>query len=917
MTAVAVEAVAGAAAISGTVAAVAAFATRIVFFALAGAAITCAFRQSPRASAFALVANATLVGSCALSMPQAFPTGAFAILLITQAFVAIIVHKAGSGHRNAADVMPFVMLLTCMGACAVFDVHLAQGAAQAGVERWGESAELANAAKVAAAQASRHVIYICAGLAVMTAALFLAKARPTLLSGHAGAFFLASLALLALPLIFGFEAGGAKSWIGVAGVSLQPSEFAKVTLIIAAAGYLAANASRLTQFSIRGIAPIGVVFAVSLATVALQRDLGCALILFLVLAVMMANSTRNGWVYLLALACAGAGLVAVAYVGFDHVKARFDVWLDPLADPLGAGYQYRMAMRCIANGGLVGCGLGHTLALADLPVAQSDFIYAALAEGLGVAGCAVTLACYAGIVRTAACCASTLPRASFERNLVAAAGALVGAEALLITAGVLGLVPLTGITLPLVSQGGSSCVATLAALGLMMGASLCSKAQAADTDNAQLTAPKILSTLMCLLLAACLAATVDANVRFAGGLRTCGTTAHQHSRGSITTIDGVVLACDIFEDGVTSRAYPQGTLACHVVGAASDGLEAREAPERESSLANVLALPEVGENFALTIDARVQREAESQLDGATGAIVAIDPSTGRVLAMASAPTYTPGQAVDESTQSLINRATSALYSPGSTFKLITLASALERGVATPKTAFSAPAELPFGAGAVRNFQSQSWKRLTLTDAVNASANTVFAQLGEQVGAESLLRTAEQMGFNAPLSFDVGTAASSVAGLETPFELAWASAGVAQGDTVLSATPLQMALVMCALANEGTIMQPHLIDSRADSTGKLTERTEPKVLSKALSPGTAQTIVAMLAENTAARAFCPSIVAGKTGTVEHEGRADDAWYVCFAELDGRKVVVSCIVENAGTGSAAALPRAAAVAQAALE
>lgn len=892
--------------------AVGALALRLAFFALAAVSIVCALRRKGAlGTVAALAAGAALAMSSAAS--AADPTRLIPLGLVLAALTATAAALRGllGKSPSVAAMISYLILLISMGMCLVMDAHVASG-----------QAVLPGMA--------RYSAIVCIGLVGLVGMAALVRRNVSLLSGNALKFFALGVALLSITLIAGSEANGAKSWLTLGSTTFQPSELAKVALVIAGAGYLAANASRLSQFSLRGIVPIALGFGICLGVIALQKDLGWALVMFLTLCAMMTNSTKNGWVYLLLLTLAGIALVAIAYSSFAHVQTRFDIWLNPLADPYGAGYQHLAATACMANGGIIGCGLGNGLMFENLPVVESDYIYALLCEELGLAGCGIALACYVGIAWESARCASTLPRASFERNAIAAAGILISCQAALIVGGVVNLIPLTGITLPLVSRGGSSLVSTTLTAGLLLGASCSAKAG----KPARLIAPHVMALGLSLLLGACLATTAKAQIDANGGLILCGTTKHQNLSGSIVTSDGAVLARsaskpDSSESDATApttsslaiREYPQDSMACHVLGQLSNGLEANIDLKGSNAAANLLALPETGDDLQLTIDSTVQATAEEQLEGCTGAIVAIDPETGRVLAMASAPTYSTAlhgtTSVNVQEESFFNRATLGQYSPGSTFKLVTLAAALENGIACASTSFDAPGSLKFYGGTVTNCESTDFGQISLTQATNSSVNTAFAQLGESLGEDALISTAESFGFNADIPFDLETQSSTIDGLGSPFQLAWAACGEPQGGATLAVTPLQMALCMCAIANEGTIMQPYLIESRVSASGKFYDEAQPSVLNQAVSAETANKVRAILQENETAIDERPYRLWGKTGTAENEGTQSNAWYIGAAEHEGRTVVVACVIEQGGSGSSAAKPRAAAVAAAALD
>lgn len=904
-----------------------ALACRLAFFALALASIGLSFaRKSAPATKTAFAASAFLMASSAASAHDPWRLIPLSLTFCLIAIAHIMAQRLVEGKDGAASITAYVTLLASIGMCLILDVQVGTSALTPATTVTFDKAMASYLPGML-----KYTAFVALGLTGFVGATYIAHHEVSLLSGHFVKWFALGIALLAIVLVIGSEAGGATSWLALpAGISLQPSEFAKVALIIAAAGYLAANASRLAQFSLRGILPIAIAFAVSLASVALQRDLGCALIIFITLTVMMVNSTKNGWVYLLALAVAGAAMVALAYFGFDHVRTRFEIWQDPLADPYGTGYQYLQASQCLANGGIIGCGLASGVHFNRMPVAESDYIYAVLCEELGLIGCLIVIACYVGLIWESARCASQLPRASFERNLVAAIGALIACEAALIIGGVVNLIPLTGITLPLVSRGGSSLVASLTALGLMLGASASAKAN--EPDQARIIAPHFVASAVSIGLAACLVCTGASQLAEDGGLRLCGTTMHENLRGSIVTADGVELARDEYlalasdkdaegertaGDLSLKRVFPHDDLACHLIGMLSSGVESQVDLRGESALANLLAIPERGDDLKLTIDFDVQAAAEAELLGQTGAIVVIDPETGRVIAMASAPTYDLAGDANDATQSYFNRATLGHYSPGSTFKLVTLASALEHDTANADSRYEAPASADFEGESVSNFRDQAFGTISLAEATNYSANTAFAQVGTELGSDALIDTAEGFGFNGALTFCTGSESSTIASLDGAFELAWASCGEPQGVAELAASPLQMALCMCAIANGGTIMQPYAIEGRVNALGLEYDRFEEHVFAEAISAQTADEIEGILSQNDAARAYCPYEIWGKTGTAEVDGAEDNAWYVCTAKHAGNTVVVACIIEQGGTGAGAALPRAARVASVALD
>lgn len=195
-----------------------------------------------------------------------------------------------------------------------------------------------------------------------------------------------------------------------------------------------------------------------------------------------------------------------------------------------------------------------------------------------------------------------------------------------------------------------------------------------------------------------------------------------------------------------------------------------------------------GNDVKLTINSTIQKAAQDSLKGYKGACVAIDPKTGAILALASSPTYDADD-VDSilssggDSSALYNRATQALYSPGSTFKIVTLTTALADNVATESTQYDSPSTLDIGGGKVTNFNNSSYGTITLQRATELSANTVFAQLGDQIGAKDLVSSSEKFGFNNALSFDLPLAKSLMPDPDemTEWETAWAAAGEPVGE----------------------------------------------------------------------------------------------------------------------------------------
>ncbi|MCI9889970.1 penicillin-binding protein 2 [Micrococcales bacterium 31B] len=331
-----------------------------------------------------------------------------------------------------------------------------------------------------------------------------------------------------------------------------------------------------------------------------------------------------------------------------------------------------------------------------------------------------------------------------------------------------------------------------------------------------------------------------------------------------------------------------------------------------------------GATVELTIDPATQQAAADALGDQRGAVVALDVTTGKILAMYSSPTYDPNQlashdgtAVTSAWQTLtsdpanplINRAIGGdLYPPGSVFKLVTAAAALESGKYTPNTEIPGPASitlpgtstsLPNDSGAACGANDES----TLGVALAQSCNTSFANLGMELGAEALATQAEKFGFGAELQVPMAVTPSTFPQDLNEAQLAQSSIG--QFD--VRVTPLQIAMISQAIANEGNLMEPTLINSVRTSSLEEITRPAPKSRGQAVSATTASALTEMMtnavSNGTATQAAIPGItVAGKTGTAEwQEGKRPQVWFTGFAPANDPKVAVAVVVEEGGNAS----------------
>lgn len=288
----------------------------------------------------------------------------------------------------------------------------------------------------------------------------------------------AGLVLLVLPIFFGREQYGARSWLNLGLFQLQPSEFVKILLVLFLASFLAENRRALTTGSdqilgisipgIREYGPLVAMWGVSLLILVFQKDLGTALIYFCTFLAMVYAATARLFYVLLGLVLFLLG-GTVAYYVFAHVQARVDIWLNPWPLMGGSGYQIVQSLFALGSGGIFGTGLGEGLPNL-IPAVHTDFIFSAIVEELGLLGaCAVLILYMCFIFRGLMIALSA--RNDFSALLATGFTALMGLQTFIIIAGVIKLLPMTGVTLPFISYGGSSLVANFVLLGMLLNIS--------------------------------------------------------------------------------------------------------------------------------------------------------------------------------------------------------------------------------------------------------------------------------------------------------------------------------------------------------------------------------------------------------------------------------------------------------------
>ncbi|MDO4796861.1 MAG: FtsW/RodA/SpoVE family cell cycle protein [Coriobacteriales bacterium] len=559
--------------------------------------------------------------------------------------------------------------------------------------------------------AVNQVLWLFVSIATMIAVLVVVRNLDELAS-YKYTLGTVGVILLVIPMIFGTEHGGSRLWLSIGPFSFQPGELAKVLIILFLSAYLSENRELLSA-STKSIGPLALpkprmllpllaMWGVSLLVVIFERDLGSAVLFFTFLVVMIYVAT--GRLSYVIFACLLLLVGAVfCYSVFSHVQNRINIWMDPFGNPDG-GYQLIQSLYSLADGDMVGTGIGKGMPTL-IPVVESDFLFSAIGEEMGLLGGSAILILY---VIFAVRGLATAARAKSDMSAFTAVGltTAITFQAFLIVGGTTRLLPLTGVTLPFMSQGGSSLLASFIIVGLLLRAgdegtgrgtimtSLSSPGEmpaGPNTSELKVTSVahggnvrghfgldtpesgvlgrvalgKRLTALITVFSVLFFALII--NLTF---IQTIGANALQQmpnnnhtiaksafvQRGAISTSDGQTLAESVRnDDGTYERVYPNGNMAAHTVGYLSTrygatGIESSmndalcgsaNYSNWHNALNSLAGVPTAGSSVVLTLNSQMQRAAEEALEGYQGAIVVLDTKTGAVLAKASNPSYDP------------------------------------------------------------------------------------------------------------------------------------------------------------------------------------------------------------------------------------------------------------------------------------
>ncbi len=747
------------------------------------------------------------------------------------------------------------------------------------------------------------------------------------------------LAMLLIVLILGSTIYGSKINYTIGGITFQPSELVKIIFVFAIAALLGKAESFFDIFIATLMAAAHVVILVC------SRDLGSGLIFFVTYIFMLFIATRS-YVFLGAGILTGIAGALLSYRIFRHVQVRVQAFIDPFSTIDNQGYQITQSLFGLSYGSYFGTGLMKGTP-SDIPFVDSDFIFSAISEEMGAvfAICLliVCLSCFLIMMRT---CMSADGR--FLRLIAGGLGVMYIFQVFLTVGGGIKFIPLTGVTLPFVSYGGTSMLASVISFYIIQGI-ISEHREALHKEKEEGTAierrrPRTVETwitfgtfaIIFLAMSIYLAVYVGTHeqVLISNSYNSRQKLlAKENIRGTIYDRGGKVLATTLYDDnGKEYRSYPYGSLFAHVVGFSTKGKTGLEAAENYYLLNSNVSLSEKVENdidgkknpgndVYTSLDATLQQVASDSLGVCRGAVIVSEVKTGRILAMVSKPDFDPNTIVQnwdkyvansDDSSVLLNRATQGLYAPGSTFKIVT---ALEYIKENPDSyaeyRYNCKGRYTHGDDSINCYHGSVHGGVDLYDSFSKSCNASFANIGMTLDRETYGKTLNKLLFNEKLPLDINYSVSKLKVDKDTTDSDMIQISIGQG--IASVTPMELHLITTAIANEGIMMKPCLVDRIVDGNGNILKEYKPEEYKALMSEEEADILKELMKgvvkDGTGKRLQSEFYdAAGKTGSAEFGGDVKDshAWFTGFAPVDDPKISVTIVVESIGSGGEYAVP-----------
>ncbi len=756
----------------------------------------------------------------------------------------------------------------------------------------------------------------------------------------------AGIVLLGIVYLTGTIANGSKLAISIFGLSFQASEFVKILFVFFVAGALYNSTSFLNIVYITVIAAIHVLLLV------MSRDLGAALIFFVVYVLMVFIASRN-YFYLLLGSAAGVAASIIAFRVFRHVQVRVAAFKDPFSVIDNEGYQITQSLFAISSGSWFGLGLFDGTP-ETIPYVETDFIFAAIAQEFGlifsICLVLICLSCFLMFINI-----SMRFKNSFYKYVAIGLGMTYVFQVFLTVGGEIKFIPLTGVTLPLVSYGGSSVMATVFTFFIIEGLYVVrstpetvaayndKKPAEQQKENFFTKQPNIIMGISYLFIATFLVMSVyiclNSNVREEEYINNSYNPRQevlikQNIRGSIYSRDMEVLAETQVVDGEEIRYYPYANIFAHSVGYSTKGRMGLEAlanyylinsnqPMTERIAADISASKYKADSVVTTLDAGLQKAAYTSIGNYRGAVVVSNPKTGEILAMVSKPDFNPNEIdsiwedllADESSTVLLNRATQGQYPPGSCFKIMTLLEYIrENPDSYANYRFRCIGELSTPDGKITCYNHETHGNVDLKKSLAVSCNSSFGNIGLLLNRQAFQKTLDELLFNNELPLTASYSKSSCIVNDEMNDLEMVHTAFGQGETLM--TPVHMNLITCAIANDGVLMKPYMVDRVINSANNTvttlgTPTQYASLMTKEESDILSEYMEEVVKTGTARKLKNSSYtVAGKTGSAEFSSLSSSShsWFTGFAPVEDPEICVTIILEEAGASGIRAVPMA---------
>lgn len=743
------------------------------------------------------------------------------------------------------------------------------------------------------------------------------------------------IVLLLGVYIFGSVTNGSKLSVSVFGISFQASEFVKISFVLFVAGAL------YIDTSLKNIAFTSILAAIHVFLLFLSRDLGAALILF-VLYVLLLYIASKKYIYLIAGAVSGLAAAIISYKLFRHVKVRVMAFLDPFSVIDNEGYQITQSLFAIGSGSWFGLGLFEGTP-ETIPYVETDFIFSAIAQEMGiiVAICLIliSLSCFIMFINI-----SFQFNNNFYRLIATGFGLTYVFQVFMTVGGGTKFIPLSGVTFPLVSYGGSSIMATIFTFFIIEGLYVIRDKKSVTVKPDYKKQNKIVLIIMYVfvslfaLLSIYLCIYVSTHkVEFINNAYNPRQEVliKKTTRGSIYTRNYELLATTNIDKASKNetRFYPMHNIFSHVIGYASNGKSGIEGQanyylinssqsfsDKVSSDLSNEKYP--GDSVITTLDMNLQKVAYTAIGGYNGAVVVSNPKTGEILALVSKPDYDPND-IDtiwddliENTESsvLFNRATQGLYPPGSTFKILTL---LEYIRENPNTysdySYYCSGELDVDDGKIICYNHTKHGNVNLIKSLAVSCNSSFGNIGLDLDKNKFQNTLDNLLFNSNLPLMMNYSVSSIDVKNEKSDIEVVRTAFGQGNTLM--TPMHLNLITSAIANDGVLMKPYTISKVVNNNFIDIVNFKPEKYDTLLSKEEAQILKEYMSEvvnSGTAKKLKNDVyqVAGKTGSAEFSDFTNitHSWFTGFAPVDDPQICVTIILENCGTSGTHAVPMA---------